>query len=174
MPANGITRLYNGTHLSFLAPKAFSNSPLLSDGVQLSQKLSARLLLLPSFFVFLLFSFFCFFFYPQITQIPLHRFAKSVLAMTLSLLNGYPASMVVCNRDSASGERAKKRCQMNKGGVFFRSLKELYLTNCFGWQVLLGSVCQFPVCGCLPSQWDNLYCYWSAACHHLQPLCQCP
>lgn len=36
--------------------------------------------------------------------------------------------MVVCNRDSASGERAKKRCQMNKGGVFFRSLKELYLT----------------------------------------------
>lgn len=57
---------------------------------------------------------------------------------------------------------------------FFLSLKELYLTNCFGWQVLLGSVCQFPVCGCLPSQWDNLYCYWSAACHHLQLLCQCP
>lgn len=57
MPANGITRLYNGTHLSFLAPKAFSNSPLLSNGVQLSHKNWER-----ACFFFLLSLFFFFFF----------------------------------------------------------------------------------------------------------------
>lgn len=63
MPANGITWLYNGTHLSFLAPKAFSNSPLLSDGVQLSHKNWAHacfFFLLSLFFFFFHFSAFSF------------------------------------------------------------------------------------------------------------------
>lgn len=43
-----------------------------------------------------------------------------------------------------------------------------------GWQIPLGSVGQFPVYGRVSSQSDNLHCPWSAACHHVQLLCQCP
>lgn len=178
MPANGITRLYNGTHLSLLAPKAFSNSPLLSDGVQLSHKnwahacffflLSSFFLCFSSFFIFLLFLL------PSDHPDPPSSFRQVSVghdSVTLEWIPGFNGGL---QQRFRIRWKSQETMSDEQGWGFFRSLKELYLTNCFGWQVLLGSVCQFPVCGCLPSQWDNLYCYWSAACHHLQLLCQCP